>query len=285
MTALEDLIDVRREEWLPRDEFEASNLEYLVRDPATRTALEVHHGGSALRGRDVFDTWRAYHDYHRFTKGWQDIWYALGLHPDGRIVELRGAYTANSSRPYVTVNIPGNGDVDSTDAQFDAIHRIRKAMILDGGKADLVWHAERGGTVCPGPVVINRLAQIRAAEAETGGLIVPASAIDPESYLDQLPITVHKSVAPVVGLWRVPDYDGYYIVAADGGVFTYGEVPYRGSVPGNAISHNWELDPVVDFDVAVVDGKVVGYTMVTRRGAVFSFGGAVFHGRIDVIGD
>jgi hypothetical protein len=33
----------------------------------------------------------------------------------------------------------------------------------------------------------------------------------------------------IVGIQATDDGDGYWIVAADGGVFTYGDAPYEGS--------------------------------------------------------
>lgn len=282
-TNVEQMIDVTRDEWLPRTDQENDNLGRITRQPETRTHLEVHHGGAALGERDPFEAWEDYYDYHTGTKGWQDIWYNLGILPDGRLVELRGAWAANSSRPFLTVNLPGHGDVDSTDVQFDTIHRLRLAMIADGAKAELTYHAARGGTACPGTLVINRIAQINAAERDTG-LVVPPNDIDPEAYLDELPIHVAKSGAPLVGIFRTAGIDGYYVLAADGGVFTFGAVPFLGSVPG-VVSHNWENDPFISMALDVRRGAITGYSLLTARGAVFNFGSARFHGRMDVIGD
>ncbi|MHB1854125.1 MAG: glycoside hydrolase family 25 domain-containing protein, partial [Acidimicrobiales bacterium] len=41
----------------------------------------------------------------------------------------------------------------------------------------------------------------------------------------------------VVGISRVPGGAGYWLVGADGGVFTYGDAPYRGSVGGIPMLH------------------------------------------------
>jgi hypothetical protein len=67
-----------------------------------------------------------------------------------------------------------------------------------------------------------------------------------------------------------PGGNGYWLVAADGGVFTFGTAGYFGSeggVPLNA--------PVVGI-VGTVDGA--GYRLVAADGGVFSFGDAGYFG-------
>ena len=43
------------------------------------------------------------------------------------------------------------------------------------------------------------------------------------------------SNAPVVGIAATPDDGGYWLAGSDGGVFTYGDAAYLGSVPGQGI--------------------------------------------------
>jgi hypothetical protein len=43
-----------------------------------------------------------------------------------------------------------------------------------------------------------------------------------------------KLHAPVVGLAGTPDGRGYWMVGADGGVFTYGDAPFYGSPAGTS---------------------------------------------------
>jgi hypothetical protein len=59
------------------------------------------------------------------------------------------------------------------------------------------------------------------------------------------------------------------MVAADGGVFTFGTAPYLGSLGDVALAH-----PIAGM--APAPGE--GYWFVGRDGGVFTFGQARFHG-------
>jgi hypothetical protein len=47
------------------------------------------------------------------------------------------------------------------------------------------------------------------------------------------PIPLHE---PVVGMGATDDGGGYWIVAADGGVFSYGDAPFGGSEGGTRLN-------------------------------------------------
>jgi hypothetical protein len=76
--------------------------------------------------------------------------------------------------------------------------------------------------------------------------------------------------APVVGMAATPDGDGYWLVAADGGVFSFGDAHFYGST--GAIKLN---QPIVGM-APTPDGG--GYWLVAADGGVFSFGDAAFYG-------
>ena len=67
---------------------------------------------------------------------------------------------------------------------------------------------------------------------------------------------------------------GYWLAAGDGGVFTFGDAPFFGSIPGRNISLN---APVVGM-ARTLSGK--GYWLVAGDGGVFTFGDAPFFGSI-----
>ena len=67
-----------------------------------------------------------------------------------------------------------------------------------------------------------------------------------------------------------PDGHGYWLVASDGGVFSYGDAAFYGST-GNITLNQ----PVVGM-AATPDGH--GYWLVASDGGVFSFGDAHFYG-------
>ena len=77
-------------------------------------------------------------------------------------------------------------------------------------------------------------------------------------------------VAPVVGMARTADGGGYWLVASDGGVFSYGDAHFFGSMGGKALNK-----PIVGM-AASPDG--LGYWLVASDGGIFAFGDASFHG-------
>ena len=74
------------------------------------------------------------------------------------------------------------------------------------------------------------------------------------------------SQAPVVGTVATPDGGGYWLVAADGGVFAFGDAPFYGSMGGQRLNA-----PIVGM-AATPDGH--GYWLVAADGGVFNFGDA-----------
>ena len=76
--------------------------------------------------------------------------------------------------------------------------------------------------------------------------------------------------APAVGMAATPDGKGYWLVAADGGVFTHGDAGFFGSQAST------RLDAPVVGMAATPDGK--GYWLVAADGGVFAHGDAGFFG-------
>jgi hypothetical protein len=72
-----------------------------------------------------------------------------------------------------------------------------------------------------------------------------------------------------------PDGKGYWLVASDGGVFSFGDAEFYGSTGGMALNK-----PIVGM-AATPDGK--GYWLVASDGGVFSFGDAAFYGSTGAI--
>ncbi len=67
-----------------------------------------------------------------------------------------------------------------------------------------------------------------------------------------------------------PDGKGYWLVASDGGIFTFGDAAFHGST--GALHLN---KPIVGM-AATPDGQ--GYWLVASDGGIFTFGDAAFHG-------
>jgi hypothetical protein len=77
--------------------------------------------------------------------------------------------------------------------------------------------------------------------------------------------------APIVGMVPSTDGGGYFMVAADGGVFAFGDARFAGSCPG--------IGGCSGAAVAVMpDATGNGYWVVTTTGSVYAFGDAAYYG-------
>jgi ribosomal protein L24E len=75
---------------------------------------------------------------------------------------------------------------------------------------------------------------------------------------------------PIVGMAATPDGKGYWLVASDGGIFTFGDAKFYGSTGSMVLNK-----PIVGMATSP-DGK--GYWLVASDGGVFNFGDAMFYG-------
>jgi hypothetical protein len=75
---------------------------------------------------------------------------------------------------------------------------------------------------------------------------------------------------PIVGMSPTPTGLGYWLVASDGGIFSYGDASFYGST--GAIRLN---QPIVGMS-GTATGR--GYWLVASDGGIFAFGDAAFHG-------
>jgi hypothetical protein len=76
---------------------------------------------------------------------------------------------------------------------------------------------------------------------------------------------------PIVGMAATPDGGGYWLVASDGGIFSYGDAGFYGSTGNIALNK-----PIVGM-AATPDGG--GYWLVASDGGIFSFGDAALTAR------
>src|SRR4051794_30926383 len=72
-----------------------------------------------------------------------------------------------------------------------------------------------------------------------------------------------------------PDGNGYWLVASDGGIFSFGSARFLGSVGGLALQR-----PIVGM-AATADGN--GYWLVASDGGIFAYGNATFAGSAGAI--
>jgi hypothetical protein len=91
-------------------------------------------------------------------------------------------------------------------------------------------------------------------------------------YVYKGPLLPPSLSRPVIGIAATPDGNGYWLAAADGGVFSFGDAGFHGSMAGIGLNA-----PVVSI-AATPDGN--GYWLAAADGGVFSFGDAGFHGSV-----
>ena len=77
---------------------------------------------------------------------------------------------------------------------------------------------------------------------------------------------------PIVGMTPTADGAGYWLVASDGGIFTYGDAQFYGSTGSIRLNA-----PIVGMAVTSDGG---GYSLVATDGGVFNFGDSQFYGSL-----
>lgn len=86
-----------------------------------------------------------------------------------------------------------------------------------------------------------------------------------------------QTQTPFANITSTPDHGGYWLVGLDGGVFTYGDAPFYGSIPGSGGSGGPQTVALVP------DASTGGYWEVDADGGVFSYH-ATYHGSLPGIG-
>ena len=99
---------------------------------------------------------------------------------------------------------------------------------------------------------------------ESTGAITGFGNDDFLTYLGDLSAT--NLNRPIVGMAVTPDGGGYWLVAADGGIFAYGDAVFHGSMGGRPLNR-----PIVGITPAPF-----GYWLVAADGGVFAFDAPFF---------
>jgi uncharacterized protein YkwD len=97
----------------------------------------------------------------------------------------------------------------------------------------------------------------------------PATTMLASAVYKGSPARVHLN-QPIVGMAPTPDGGGYWLVATDGGIFTFGDAHFYGSTGNIRLNR-----PIVGI-TSTPSGH--GYWMVASDGGIFSFGDAHFYG-------
>jgi hypothetical protein len=137
------------------------------------------------------------------------------------------------------------------------------------------WRIPIAASIVSGLLTIGLVGLTPAAASAGVPAAEPYVVYWPEQFGDAvtcqgaigLPETAEQ---PVVAMATTPSGLGYWLAAADGGVFTCGDAGFYGSEGGKPLAQ-----PIVAM-AATPSGK--GYWLVAADGGVFSFGDAAFYG-------
>jgi hypothetical protein len=133
--------------------------------------------------------------------------------------------------------------------------------ILSVGAVVVSAAPAQASTACPYQVLLGH-----ANGAVT--MLGPSGDTCPDAFhgsMNGLPLN-----EPIVGMAATPDGGGYWLVASDGGIFSFGDAQFYGSMGGKPLNQ-----PIVGM-ASTPDGK--GYWLVAADGGVFAFGDAQFRG-------
>ena len=112
---------------------------------------------------------------------------------------------------------------------------------------------------------------LRAAPAATAPGCAPATTTFTVTGFEQV-------TSRFVAMAATPDGRGYWLAQGTGGVYSYGDAPFEGSLPGLGVTPS---APVVGM-AATPAGR--GYWLVGADGGVFAFGDAGFYGSLRSLG-
>ncbi len=157
-----------------------------------------------------------------------------------------------------------------------ALASLALAMVVALGLVTAISSGPGGLAGASGAVLSkNYSGGIMMTADPSGGYwtVTPAGALTPHNgapVFGSPALSNLRLAKPIVGMTATPDGNGYWLVASDGGIFSYGDATFYGS--SGAIHLN---RPIVGM-AATHDGR--GYWLVASDGGIFSYGDATFYG-------
>jgi hypothetical protein len=197
--------------------------------------------------------------------------------PGGSEISAGNIYdTDDGSLAQVNIGTPSTGGCSSDDATIEVDQAIYTSGQLT--TLGLQYDAECGAAPAEwsGTVAYNLSPTTPGQGYYTYGDDGSLTGFGNDSYLNYLgDLSTVDLNQPIVGMATTPDGGGYWMVASDGGIFSFGDAGFYGST--GAIRLN---KPIVGM-ATTPDGG--GYWMVASDGGIFSFGDAGFYGSTGAI--
>jgi hypothetical protein len=189
--------------------------------------------------------------------------------------------TPQAGHPGTAVTVHGTGFTSGATVRFngtpattvvDVSPFTLTAKVPPGARTVTVTVTTAGGTS-------NGAAFTYAATGydmvgEDGGVFVFDAPGQSGGFYGSLPGLGVVPNTPVVGIVPTKNDDGYFLVATDGGVFSFGNAPFLGSLPGIGVT------PTTTIVGIVATNTDKGYLLVGADGGVFAFGTAPFLGSL-----
>lgn len=130
-------------------------------------------------------------------------------------------------------------------------------------------------------VVPSFVGGLAMTQGSQGGNVTPGSwsfgLPSCTSAAPEVPFTVTSSVPPpsnFAAITGTADGEGYWLAQSGGGVFSFGDAPFHGSLPGLGLT---PATPIVGMASTPHD---LGYWLVGADGGVFTFGDAHYYGSL-----
>ena len=250
--------------------------------------MSIHHtAGPTNDGADPAIRMRGMQAFHINNRGWCDIGYHFVVSQSGVVYKGRkstlhwGTHVGNENHNNIGIALigdyryqhPPNRQIDRT---VDIVRWVSQTFSIPLNRNVVKGHGEWPGQTssCPGANVRSRINEI-LQRAGQGGSGVPQEP-DPEPEPEPSePVFGNLDHEATTDFAATSDGNGYWLLGGDGGVFTFGNAEFFGSVPGVTEDDHTYYSPFVRI-VPTADDD--GYWLLARDGAVFTFGAAEFHG-------
>lgn len=141
--------------------------------------LVIHYNGPATNLKSHADCvayWKGVRTQHVGSNGWADIGYSFGISVEGGIFEGRGLNryqaaqgTSHGNANYYSVSLMIGGNERPTQAQIEAVRRLRSWLMSRGVSGTVLGHRDFVATSCPGSILYGMVRDGTFTGSPSGG--------------------------------------------------------------------------------------------------------------------